>query len=112
MSLFRYRSKVLEISKKKNRYRFTITSREGHPLLDSVEFDSEQDLQACIGQIRARIGNPASFERRTVHSGQFQFSLKDPSGRIVGQSALYRSEAGMENGIKNARSGFLESELT
>ena len=41
------------------------------------------------------------FERKTNHSGQFLFNLKDNDGNLIGQSQFYDSEMGMENGIKN-----------
>ena len=81
-------------------------------LLESVDFSDEQELHACLDQLRPRLASPGSFERKTVHSGKFQFTLKDRSGRAVGHSELYQSEAGMENGIKNTRFGFLESDLS
>jgi len=46
----------------------------------------------------------SNFERKTNHKGEFQFSLKDSDGKIIGHSQNYNSEAGMENGIKNLRS--------
>lgn len=103
---------MLEIKKIKDRYRFVVSSRQGNPLLESVDFASESELRDCLGRIRSRLASPGCFERKTVHSGQFQFHLRDPGGRVVGHSALYRSEAGMENGIRNTRSGFLESDRT
>lgn len=78
-------------------------------MLESVDFTSTRDLESCLSQIRSRLGNPGCFERRTLHSGKFQFSLRDAGGKVVGKSGLYRSEAGMENGIKNTRYGLLDS---
>lgn len=76
-------------------------SGQGHVLLQSVAFNEKKDLEACVREIRMKLGNPACFERMTNHNGKFRFSLKNPQGRILGHSALYSSEAGMENGIKN-----------
>ncbi len=104
--------KVVEIKKEKEGYCFVVRSGQGQPLLRSVAFESRKDLEACIREVRPRLSNPACFERRTNHSGKFQFSLKDMHGRVLGNSALYRSEAGMENGIKNTLSAFSESGLS
>jgi len=41
------------------------------------------------------------FERKTNYEGNFLFSIKNKKGHLIGNSLLYGSEAGMENGIKN-----------
>ena len=103
---------MLEIRKDRDKYRFVIKSGAGHQLLESVDFADEKELHTCLDQLRKRLRSPSCFERRTVHNGRFQFSLKDSNGRILGRSKLYRSEAGMENGIKNTRFGFFDSDLS
>jgi uncharacterized protein YegP (UPF0339 family) len=92
---------VVEIKKEKDGFCFVVRSGQGHVLLQSVEFPNREDLEACVRDVRLRVGNPACFERLTNHNGKFRFSLRGPRGKILGHSALYSSEAGMENGIKN-----------
>jgi uncharacterized protein YegP (UPF0339 family) len=94
---------VVEIKKEKERFYFVVRSGQGSELLQSVEFPSRKDLEKCLRDVCAKLGNPSCFERRTDHNGKFRFSLKTAEGKILGQSAAYRSEAGMENGIKNTR---------
>lgn len=103
---------MLEIKKIKGQFRFVIKSKEGLPLVESVYFDQRKDLDTCLDEIRGRLRSPGCFERRTRHSGHFQFALRGPSGKILGESSLYHSEAGMENGIKNTLNSFLESDLS
>lgn len=92
---------MVEIKTEKDGFCFVVRSGQGHVLLQSVAFPSKEDLEACVGEVRRRLGNPACFERMTNHNGKFRFSLRSPAGRTLGHSALYSSEAGMENGIKN-----------
>ena len=94
---------MVEVKKENDGFCFVVRSDQGHVLLQSVAFDSEKDLKACVREVLLRLGNPACFERMTNHNGKFRFSLKNPKGKILGHSALYSSEAGMENGIKNTR---------
>ncbi len=95
-----------------NGYRFVVKSREGHLLLESVGFPTLSEVRACLSEVGRHLGSPACFERRTNHRGQFHFALKNPNGQVLGISAPYRSEAGMENGIKNTLTRLRESGLS
>lgn len=96
---------MLEIQKNSDKgYRFIIKSKEGHSLLESIDFSSKKKIEKCFEQMRPRLESPSCFERKTNHKGQFQFILKGPKGKVLGYSATYSSEAGMENGIKNTLS--------
>lgn len=103
---------MVEIKKEKDGFCFVVRSGQGHVLLQSVEFASKKDLEACVRDLRLRLGNPACFERATNHNGKFRFSLRNPEGKILGHSALYSSEAGMENGIKNTLTALSRASLT
>ena len=82
-------------------YRFVIKSERGHPLLESVDFPNPAMAQDSVRRLQPQIQNPRCIERKTDHNGQFHFTLRDPEGTVLGHSQAYRSEAGMENGIKN-----------
>ena len=103
---------MVEIREEKDGYHFVVRSGQGHALLQSVAFASREDLEACVEETCLRLGNPACFERMTNHSGMFRFSLKSPRGKTLGYSALYRSEAGMENGIKNTLLALTRTDLS
>lgn len=76
-------------------------SQEGHDLLVSTPFAERGEAEQVVGQLKALVQNPACVERKTDHLGRFHFSLRSAEGRPIGNSQFYRSEAGMENGIKN-----------
>jgi uncharacterized protein YegP (UPF0339 family) len=42
-----------------------------------------------------------NFDRRKAKDGQDYFVLKAGNGEIIGKSEMYKSAAGMENGIKS-----------
>lgn len=94
---------MVEINKEKDSFHFVVRSVQGHALLKSVPFENRKAAEACVREVCDRLENPACFERMTNHNGKFRFTLKSPQGKTLGQSALYGSEAGMENGIKNTR---------
>ena len=95
---------MIDIKKEKNNsYRFVVTSEEGNALLQSIPFPTKKELDTTVKKLSPLMKKPSVFERTTNHNGQFQFTLKDTSGSIIGSSNTYTSEAGMENGITNVR---------
>jgi uncharacterized protein YegP (UPF0339 family) len=88
---------------KDNTYRFKLKSIGGNTLLNSIDFASEEEVQKTLENLTPLLDRQSVFERRTDHEGKFLFNLKDLSGRVIGNSRRYSSEAGMENGIKNLK---------
>ncbi|CAG2532008.1 YegP family protein [Maribacter dokdonensis] len=83
-------------------YQFVLKSGNGQVLLKSIPFNSENETDSTIKDIKAlKKTNGKFFERRTNTDGKFLVELKNSTGKIVGSSGLYTSEAGMENGILN-----------
>ena len=76
-------------------------SLEGHDLLVSTPFAKRGEAEQVAGQLKTLAQHPACMERKTDHLGRFHFSLRSADGLTIGNSQFYRSEAGMENGIKN-----------
>jgi hypothetical protein len=95
---------MIEIKKEDaNSYIFDLKSQGGHTLLKSVEFPSHDEVKETVNYLCSLNESQAIIERKTNHDGKFLFNLKSPDGLLIGQSLLYDSEAGMENGIKNLK---------
>lgn len=95
---------MVEIKKEKdNSYSFSVKTTSGSTILNSIIFSSEQEIKKTFNDLYPNIDNENIFERKTNHNGKFLFHLKNITGSIIGNSQLYNSEAGMENGIKNTR---------
>lgn len=82
-------------------YRFSLKAKSGHTLLNSIDFTNKIQMNEAINKLSAIAITRSHFERKTNHTGQFLFNLKDGTGNVIGRSQLYDSEMGMENGIKN-----------
>ncbi|WP_047245674.1 YegP family protein [Maribacter thermophilus] len=94
---------MIEVGKIDNQgYRFTVKSETGQTLLESIIFEKREILETTLKALKT---TPSSkrFERKTNFEGKFLFNLTNEQGRIIGNSGLYTSEAGMENGIKNLK---------
>jgi len=80
-------------------YHFELMSESGTTLLKSISYDTSKRVKEASNDI-LNLGNN-KIERKTNYNGKFLFSLKNDTGSLIGNSQLYQSEAGMENGIKN-----------
>lgn len=95
---------MIELTKENGSgYRFRVTSESGHILLNSILFSDAIMAKNVAKELPRIIAAQNVFERKTNHEGKFLFNLKNTNAEIIGQSQLYSSEAGMENGIKNLK---------
>ncbi len=95
---------MIEIKKTSdNKFMFKIKSTSGSTLMRSVVFANKNLLNNVIKEVVRINDNRNTFERKTNFEGKFLFSIKNSIGELIGQSELYSSEAGMENGIKNLK---------
>ncbi len=93
---------MYEIRKEKdNKYRFSLKTKQGSTLLNSIPFSSEEDARSSLEELIPAADRPPRVERATDYNGKFLFKLRNQKGKIVGKSNLFSSEAGMENGIKH-----------
>ena len=86
-----------------NTYNFSLNTTSGNALCYSVGFSSEEEIKNVVSGLNMIDKQQYIFERKTDHDGNFLFNLKDRKGQLIGNSQLYGSEAGMENGIKNLK---------
>ncbi|MEQ8217727.1 MAG: YegP family protein [Arenibacter sp.] len=95
---------MLKIKKESDTtYTFSLQSESGQTLLNSVPFGNREEIDKTIANLKVLIGQSSVFERKTDYNGKFLFILKNSEGKVLGNSMLYNSEAGMENGIKNLK---------
>ena len=93
---------MIEINKgENNTFQFCLKTAEGNTLLKSVDFRSEAEMEKTVKALKPLAHKQNCIERKTNYDGYFLFNLKDENGKIIGNSSLYDSEAGMENGINN-----------
>lgn len=84
-----------------NNFYFELKNKNGNVLFKSVSFVNEDEMKSTISLLKNNPNQSLMFERKTNHQGLFHFNLKSNTGKNIGTSEHYNSEAGMENGIKN-----------
>ncbi|MEE9364994.1 MAG: YegP family protein [Cellulophaga sp.] len=100
---------MVEIIKKKDTtYNFLLKSKDGFVLLNSINYSEKITVEKVIASLAFLITHQNAFERKTNSQGKFYFNLKDIHQKIIGNSLLYTSEAGLENGIVNLKNSIQE----
>ena len=91
------------IKEDNNHYRFEIRNESDQLLFMSASFPNKAELMAVIKDLQSFDSARFLMERKTDYQGKFQFQLKNIDGLIIGDSGLFDSQAGMENGIKHLK---------
>jgi len=93
---------LFEIKKKDDSYCFEVQNEAGQHLFSSVPFSAKNEIEHTLAQLKAS-SNTVVFERKTNYEGRFQFNLKTIDRGVLGNSTLFQSQVGMENGIKQMK---------
>jgi uncharacterized protein YegP (UPF0339 family) len=86
-----------------NGFRFSLKAASGRSIFNSVLFDTKEQLKEVLMKMKHTLETDFKIERKTDHNGKFLFILKNKDNMEIGNSNLYDSEAGMQNGIKNMK---------
>ena len=86
-----------------NKYSFNFKAKSGRILLNSIPFNNKLEITKTVNELKSNNDRELVFERKTNFDGKFLFNLKNKQGQLIGSSKLYDSEAGLENGINNAK---------
>jgi|ERR1035437_3389738 uncharacterized protein YegP (UPF0339 family)/uncharacterized small protein (DUF1192 family) len=92
------------ISKAKNdEVYFNLKATNGQTVLTSQMYSSESACFNGIESVRTNCSDDSKFERKQSVNNKPYFVLKAANGQVIGNSEMYESEAGMENGIASVK---------
>lgn len=80
---------------------FHLTARNGQIILASEGYTSKAGAANGVESVRKNATERDHYERKIADNGQFYFVLKASNGQVIGDSELYTSETGRENGIRS-----------
>ena len=92
------------ISKAKNddNY-FNLKATNGQTILTSQMYSSESACFNGIESVRNNCSDDIRYERKQSINNKPYFVLKAANGQVIGNSEMYESGAGMENGIASVK---------
>jgi len=92
------------ISKAKNDEKyFNLKATNGQTILTSQMYSSESACFNGIESVRTNCSDDSKFERKLSVNNKPYFVLKAANGQVIGNSEMYESDAGMENGIASVK---------
>ncbi len=91
--------------------RFVLKAGNHQVILTSQSYASHAAALGGIESVRTNAALPERFDRRESKAGEPYFVLKAGNGQIIGQSEMYSSAAGMENGMLSVARNAPEAEL-
>ncbi|MFM2345875.1 MAG: hypothetical protein RL654_628 [Pseudomonadota bacterium] len=92
-------------------FRFVLKAGNHQVILTSQSYASHAAALGGIESVRTNAALPERFDRRESKAGEPYFVLKAGNGQIIGQSEMYSSAAGMENGILSVSRNAPEADL-
>lgn len=78
---------------------FNLTAENNKIVLTSEMYSSKEAALQGIESVRGNGPLEERYDRRKSIDGQDYFVLRAANGEVIGQSEMYRSTAGVENGI-------------
>jgi uncharacterized protein YegP (UPF0339 family) len=99
---------------KNDKYFFSLKASNGQIIFSSQGYASKSACMGGIESVQKNCSDDSRFERKEASNGKPFFVLKAGNHQVIGQSEMYESVAGMENGIesvkKNGTSEVVEEE--
>lgn len=89
---------------KNGEFFFNLLAGNGQNILKSEMYKSKSAALNGIASIQTNCSEDGQFECKTSNNGKAYFVLKARNHQVIGQSQMYESESGCENGMASVKS--------
>jgi len=86
-----------------SQFSFNVKAGNGEIVLTSQVYKSKSGAENGIASVQSNCGNSANFEKLIAKNGKFYFTLKAANAQVIGNSQMYATEAGRDNGIESVK---------
>ena len=86
---------------KAGEFRFRLKAGNGENILASEGYKDKSGAENGIASVKTNAADKARFEIKESSSGKPYFVLKAANHQVIGQSQMYDSTAGAENGVQS-----------
>ena len=89
---------------KAGEFRFRLKAGNGENILASEGYKDKASAENGIASVKKNAGDKARFEIKESTSGKPYFVIKAANHQVIGQSQMYDSASGCENGVNSVMS--------
>lgn len=101
-----------ELKKAKNgEYFFNLLAGNGQGILKSEMYSSKSAALNGIASVQSNCGEAGQFECKTSNNGKAYFVLKAKNHQVIGQSQMYESESGCDNGMESVKTNGVSTQI-
>jgi uncharacterized protein YegP (UPF0339 family) len=101
-----------ELKKAKNgEYFFNLLAGNGQGILKSEMYSSKSAALNGIASVQSNCGEAGQFESKTSNNGKAYFVLKAKNHQVIGQSQMYESESGCDNGMESVKTNGVSTQI-
>ncbi len=84
-------------------FRFRLKAGNGEIILTGQGYTTKESCQKGIASVGENAGRDEAFHRKEAQDGRHYFTLVAANGQVIGQSQMYKSASGLENGIASVQ---------
>lgn len=88
---------------KDGQFHFNLLAGNGEIILTSELYKSKPSALNGIESVKKNAQREGAFEVKSAAGDKFHFVLKATNGQVVGQSQLYASKSGCDNGVESVK---------
>jgi uncharacterized protein YegP (UPF0339 family) len=88
---------------KNGEFFFNLVAGNGQNILKSEMYKSRSAAENGIASVQANCGEDGQYECKESSNGKTYFVLKAKNHQVIGQSQMYESESGCENGMASVK---------
>jgi len=82
-------------------FRFNLKAGNAETVLTSESYKAKASAKNGIASVQKNCGKKSNFNKLVAKNGKFYFTLKAANNQIIGNSQMYASESGRDNGVES-----------
>ena len=86
-----------------DQYYFSLRADNGQVILSSEGYTTRASCDNGIDSVKKNAPDDSKYEKKNASNGKFYFNLKAGNGQVIGNSQMYESESGRDNGIESVK---------
>ena len=96
---------------KNGEFFFNLLAANGQGILKSEMYSSKSAALNGIASVQTNCGDDGQYECKTSGNGKAYFVLKAKNHQVIGQSQMYESDSGCQNGMESVKANGVSSDI-